>query len=84
MYSQSDLDLLIEETERGDWTKEGIFKKQYWVASQDNVLCDFFGGNCYGGKNCRECMTYGLLQLIKDHEYEWLQKIIQRIKERGK
>lgn len=82
IYAESDLLLLIAEAERGEWTEEGIFKKRYWVASQDNVLCDFFAGNCVGGKSCRECMTYGLLRFIKDQEYDYIRNILKRIRER--
>ena len=83
IYTESDLLLLIAETERGDWRKTGAFKKKdTWIASDDNIICEYEGGNCLGDEPCKNCLRNHLLQYIADKEYDYLKHIIERIKER--
>lgn len=83
IYTESDLLLLIAETERGSWRKTGILKKKdEWVASEDNILREYAGGNCIGTETCQNCLHNHLLQYIANQEYDYLKDIIVRIKKR--
>lgn len=84
IYTESDLLLLIAETERGNWRKTGILKKKNeWVASDDNILCEYASGNCIGNETCQNCLRNHLLQYIAEQEYDYLRNILKRIKERN-
>ena len=80
VYFESDLLDLIKEANRGDWDK----KKKHWVSSTDNIICEYASGNCTGQEECRDCLRSHLLLYIEEQEYDFLQRILERIRARDK